>query len=106
MEVMIVWEIVIKGSSDIFELSAGVAELVDALVLGTSGAIRGGSSPLARTMQSFLVRQLVAAEIVCKDSFRRLPAACGDNLYRICKIQVIFLQKLFRFSLFCSQVPK
>src|SRR3546814_11385917 len=29
--------------------SAGVAELVDALVLGTSGAIRGGSSPSART---------------------------------------------------------
>src|SRR3546814_4854893 len=29
--------------------SAGVAELVDGLVLGTSGAIRGGSSPSART---------------------------------------------------------
>lgn len=30
--------------------SAGVAELVDALVLGTSEATRGGSSPLARTV--------------------------------------------------------
>ena len=30
-------------------LHAGVAELVDALVLGTSGAIRGGSSPSTRT---------------------------------------------------------
>jgi hypothetical protein len=28
---------------------AGVAELVDALVLGTSGFGRGGSSPFART---------------------------------------------------------
>ena len=28
---------------------AGVAELVDALDLGSSGAIRGGSSPFART---------------------------------------------------------
>ena len=28
---------------------AGVAELVDALVLGTSGESRGGSSPSART---------------------------------------------------------
>ena len=28
---------------------AGVAKLVDALVLGTSGAIRGGSSPLPGT---------------------------------------------------------
>jgi hypothetical protein len=27
---------------------AGVAELADALVLGTSGVTRGGSSPLAR----------------------------------------------------------
>lgn len=30
--------------------SARVAELVDALVLGTSGVTRGGSSPLARTL--------------------------------------------------------
>ncbi len=30
-------------------LYAGVAELVDALVLGTSEATRGGSSPSART---------------------------------------------------------
>ena len=29
---------------------AGVAELVDALVLGTSGESRGGSSPSARTI--------------------------------------------------------
>ena len=29
-----------------------MAELVDALVLGTSGATRGGSSPLARTVRS------------------------------------------------------
>ena len=34
------------------EYCAGVAELVDALVLGTSGATRGGSSPLARTVYS------------------------------------------------------
>ena len=37
---------------------AGVAKLVDALVLGTSGAIRGGSSPLpgthAKTTRDFL----------------------------------------------------
>jgi hypothetical protein len=32
--------------------SAGVAELVDALVLGTSGESRGGSSPSARTTQA------------------------------------------------------
>ena len=32
-----------------FESDARVAELVDALVLGTSEATRGGSSPLART---------------------------------------------------------
>ncbi len=32
-----------------FNKSAGVAELVDALVLGTSGENRGGSSPSART---------------------------------------------------------
>ena len=31
-------------------LFAGVAELVDALVLGTSGESRGGSSPSARTI--------------------------------------------------------
>ncbi len=31
---------------------AGVAELVDALALGASGAIRGGSSPSARTILS------------------------------------------------------
>ena len=31
------------------DLYAGVAELVDALVLGTSGESRGGSSPSART---------------------------------------------------------
>jgi hypothetical protein len=30
---------------------AGVAELVDALVLGTSGESRGGSSPSARTIE-------------------------------------------------------
>jgi hypothetical protein len=32
---------------------AQVAELVDALVSGTSGAIRGGSSPLLGTIQNF-----------------------------------------------------
>ena len=32
--------------------SAGVAELVDALDLGSSGESRGGSSPSARTMRS------------------------------------------------------
>ena len=32
---------------------AGVAKLVDALVLGTSGAIRGGSSPLLGTNGRF-----------------------------------------------------
>ena len=32
------------------DLCAGVAELVDALVLGTSGESRGGSSPSARTI--------------------------------------------------------
>jgi hypothetical protein len=31
------------------EANAGVAELVDALDLGSSGETRGGSSPLART---------------------------------------------------------
>ncbi len=31
---------------------AQVAELVDALVSGTSGAIRGGSSPLLGTIKS------------------------------------------------------
>jgi hypothetical protein len=30
-------------------MNAGVAKLVDALVLGTSGAIHGGSSPLPGT---------------------------------------------------------
>ena len=32
---------------------AGVAELVDALVLGTSGESRGGSSPSARTISGW-----------------------------------------------------
>ena len=32
---------------------AGVAELVDALVLGTSGESRGGSSPSARTIGAY-----------------------------------------------------
>ena len=32
------------------DLCAGVAELVDALVLGTSGESCGGSSPSARTI--------------------------------------------------------
>lgn len=36
--------------------SAGVAELVDALVLGTSGESRGGSSPSARTTSGFRER--------------------------------------------------
>ncbi len=35
------------------EASAGVAELVDALVLGTSAARRGGSSPFTRTITVF-----------------------------------------------------
>jgi hypothetical protein len=35
---------------------AGVAELVDALVLGTSGESRGGSSPSARTIGACLNR--------------------------------------------------
>ena len=33
--------------------NAGVAELVDALVLGTSGESRGGSSPSARTTRLY-----------------------------------------------------
>jgi hypothetical protein len=37
------------------EMFAGVAELVDALVLGTSGESRGGSSPSARTIGVKLV---------------------------------------------------
>ena len=34
---------------------AGVAELVDALVLGTSGESRGGSSPSARTIVAWRI---------------------------------------------------
>ena len=40
--------VVRRGLNDSGEV-AGVAELVDALVLGTSGESRGGSSPSART---------------------------------------------------------
>ncbi len=34
----------------IIKIKAGVAKLVDALVLGTSGVTRGGSSPSTRTI--------------------------------------------------------
>ena len=37
------------------EINAQVAKLVYALVLGTSGAIRGGSSPLLRTRIKYTV---------------------------------------------------
>ncbi len=36
-------------------IKAGVAELVDALVLGTSGVSRGGSSPLPGTIHFFFI---------------------------------------------------
>ena len=37
---------------------AQVAELVDALVSGTSGAIRGGSSPLLGTNNLFIINRI------------------------------------------------
>ena len=37
------------GKGEVVTSSAGVAELVDALDLGSSGASRGGSNPSART---------------------------------------------------------
>ena len=39
---------------------AGVAELVDALVLGTSGESRGGSSPSARTIVAWRIFGVMA----------------------------------------------
>ena len=39
-----------RASSERSETAAGVAELADALDLGSSDANRGGSSPPARTM--------------------------------------------------------
>jgi hypothetical protein len=42
-------------------LSAGVAELVDALDLGSSDESRGGSSPSARTIAKKQVDDLIAA---------------------------------------------
>jgi hypothetical protein len=38
---------------------AQVAELVDALVSGTSGAIRGGSSPLLGTNNFFIINKIM-----------------------------------------------
>ena len=49
---------------------AGVAELADALDLGSSGKNRAGSSPVARTITSVLI----GFEIFYKDTrFLRLP---------------------------------
>ena len=42
-----------RDPPDRFRTNAQVAELVDALVSGISGAIRGGSSPLLGTNLSF-----------------------------------------------------
>ena len=47
---------------------AGVAELVDAQVLGTCGAIRGGSIPSARTTCANHARKLAVR--LAKDSRR------------------------------------
>ena len=40
-------------------MDASVAELVDALDLGSSGATRGGSTPFARTNQQILPQVMV-----------------------------------------------
>ena len=52
------------------EQSAGVAELVDALVLGTSGVSRGGSSPLPGTNYfviniTYFVRTIAKYLLLC-----------------------------------------
>ena len=57
-----------------------MAELVDALVLGTSEATRGGSSPLARTYNKSTPRGafvICAGEVRClhtlREDLKRLP---------------------------------
>jgi hypothetical protein len=57
---------------------ARVAKLVDALVLGTSGAIHGGSSPLPRTKKTALVAVFVCSGSkvweTLREDLKRLPA--------------------------------
>ena len=55
---------------------AGVAELVDALVLGTSGESRGGSSPSARTIGACSKFDGVMA---WREMRRRNACACRDR---------------------------
>jgi hypothetical protein len=49
---------------------AQVAELVDALVSGTSGAIRGGSSPLLGTNNFFIINKIIVVPAGLRSSGR------------------------------------
>ena len=60
---------------------AGVAELVDALVLGTSGESRGGSSPSARTIA---VCRYFDGVIAWRETRRRKRATRGRFLPEVC----------------------
>ena len=55
-----------------YQIYGDVAELVDALVLGTSGAIRGGSSPLIPTnikRVSFLLALFIFLGVVAREVY-------------------------------------
>ena len=60
---------------------AGVAELADALDLGSSGATRGGSSPLTRTnyLNSCLSRVFSFSNVGIKPAEKRLLDWLGTN---------------------------
>ena len=68
-----------RGFLGDFHPNAQVAELVDALVSGISGAIRGGSSPLLGTNLSpgFLFKKEPRGKIVHVDAIDR--TSCHDD---------------------------
>jgi hypothetical protein len=53
-----------------------MAELVDALDLGSSDESRGGSSPSARTIRNGAIRDDADAKAARRDSGKRVAAAC------------------------------
>jgi hypothetical protein len=63
---------------------AQVAELVDALVSGTSGASRGGSSPLLGTKSQFAtVPSRSLATKLSKASREKMPKICSWTVAKI-----------------------
>ena len=62
-------------------MNADMAELVDALDLGSSDESRGGSSPSARTIRSGANCDGADAKAARRDSGKRAAAACAaENL--------------------------